>query len=266
MPIQGGYYIKARCIDESWISHAQPIIREIWDYLLREANHEDKKYNGFIVKRGQLFRSYREIREALSWKIGYRKMMYHESSTKRAMKALMTELMIELTSEPRGNLITVLNYDYYQDPKNYERTDDRTDDRTNGEPMANQCRTPINKNEKNIRTKERNIKREIFELPDWIPQETWNAYLELRLKKKAAKTPYALNLIISSLLKIQTEHEHNPVEVLNQSIKSGWIDVYPLKNNQKQNIIPLSKTEERTLRNAQRLQAWVNKGELNGQG
>ena len=64
--IHGGYFIKARQIKNSFIAHASPCVREIWDYLLREANHSDEKYNGFVVKRGQLFRNYREIREDLS--------------------------------------------------------------------------------------------------------------------------------------------------------------------------------------------------------
>lgn len=149
MPIKGGYYIKARCISESWIAHSAPIDREVWDYLMREANHEDKKYNGFIVKRGQLFRSYRDIREELHWKAGCCKKFYSESAMKRCMKRLREALMIELVSEPRGNLITVCNYDYYQDPKNYARTSAQTDQRTSGEPVANQERPAINKNVKN---------------------------------------------------------------------------------------------------------------------
>ena len=67
--ITGGYYIKARCTQSSWIAHAPPVVRETWDYLLRKANHKDKRYNGFIVKRGQLFCSYKDIMEALHWKI-----------------------------------------------------------------------------------------------------------------------------------------------------------------------------------------------------
>jgi len=72
--------------------------------------------------------------------------------------------------------------------------------------------------------------KEAFVLPDWIPEETWKAYLEIRNKKKAAKTVYALNLVIKELQKIKKEHGHNPVDVLNKSIKSGWTDVYPLKD------------------------------------
>lgn len=156
MGIKSGYYIKARCIKDSWIAHAPPVVREVWDYLLREANYTEKTYDGYTVKRGQLFRSYKQIRDDLSWKVGYRVERYHESSMKRAMKALMNERMIELTSEPRGNLITVVNYDHYQDPVNYERTSEQTNEETNSEPRANQCRTPINKKVK----KGNNVKKE----------------------------------------------------------------------------------------------------------
>jgi len=72
--------------------------------------------------------------------------------------------------------------------------------------------------------------QESFELPEWIPLKTWAAYIAVRQKKKAAQTPYALGLIISELQKIKQIHNHDPVEVLNKSIKSGWTDVYPLKD------------------------------------
>ena len=74
-----------------------------------------------------------------------------------------------------------------------------------------------------------------FVLPDWIPQETWTAYMAVREKKRAAKTPYALNLIIKALQKIKQTHNHDPVEVLNKSITNGWTDVYPLKDGGQQN-------------------------------
>jgi hypothetical protein len=153
--IKGGYYIKARCIRESWIAHSAPIDREVWDYLLREANHMDRKYHGFIIKRGQLFRTYREIREALYWKIGCYKKCYSESAMKHCMKRLMNARMIELTKEPRGNVITVCNYDYFQDPKNYEGTDEGTDEGTSKEPVRNRECAAINKNVKNDNNKKK---------------------------------------------------------------------------------------------------------------
>ena len=69
-----------------------------------------------------------------------------------------------------------------------------------------------------------------FILPDWIPPETWDAYLLVRDKKRAARTPYAYNLVIKELLKIKKEYGQDPLTVLNKSITNGWTDVYPLKD------------------------------------
>ncbi len=154
--IEKGYILLARCIQDSAVAHCPPYVREIWLYLLLNANHRDLKYDGHVVKRGQLFRTYSEIRDALHWKIGYRKMTYNENHTKKAMKILREYLMIDTTKELGGVLITVLNYDKYQDFKNYESTNERTNERTNAKPMRNHPVPTITKNVKN----EMNVKNE----------------------------------------------------------------------------------------------------------
>ena len=143
--IEGGYILKARCIDNSWIAHAAPVVRETWSYLLRKANHKDQKYDGFVVKRGQLFTSYKDIREALHWKVGYRKKMYSEDQMKHGMKLLRTHLMIALTNTPRGVIVTILNYDKYQCPKNYESTNESANECAIDPPSIHRSSLPINK-------------------------------------------------------------------------------------------------------------------------
>ena len=59
MVIIGGYFLKSRSIQKSKISHAPPHIREIWDWLLLNANHSDTN----ICKRGQTIRTYKDIIE-----------------------------------------------------------------------------------------------------------------------------------------------------------------------------------------------------------
>ena len=114
--IPGGYYIKARKIQESSIAKAPPHVREIWDYLLMKANHANtEKY-----KRGECFVSYKEIINDLSWFVGYRKMSYKKHHCEIAMKRLTKESMIATTKTTRGIKVSIINYDYYQDPKNYE--------------------------------------------------------------------------------------------------------------------------------------------------
>lgn len=147
--ITGGYILQPRIIQESDIMTSPPYVREIWAYLLREANSSDVNFRGKIIKRGQLFRSYDDIKDALSWYIGWRKMSYNENHMKKAMKFLRDTLRIESKKEPGGVLITVCKYDYYQNPKNYERTTERTTESTIEEPLLNQSAPTINKNEKN---------------------------------------------------------------------------------------------------------------------
>ena len=67
-----------------------------------------------------------------------------------------------------------------------------------------------------------------FVLPDWIPAETWAAYCKVRTGKKAKNEPHALGLIVKDLEKFR-QAGHDPVDCLNNSIKSGWAGVFEPK-------------------------------------
>ena len=146
MKISGGYYIKARKFQESSIAHAPPHVREIWDWILMQANHKDTG----VCKRGQCYRTYKDIQEGLSWFIGYRKMAYKKYQCETAMKWLKKATMVTTTKTTRGMLITVLNYDRYQTPENYENHT-KADTRTTMKPQPTDT---INKKEKKERKKE----------------------------------------------------------------------------------------------------------------
>lgn len=224
MKITGGYYIKARKIQESSIQRQPPYVREIWDWLLMNANHHDIRYNGFLVKRGQLFRSYQDIRDGLCWYVGYRKEMYNENQTKKAMKYLRDALMIASTKEPGGVLITILNYDKYQDPKNYEITSERTNERTNEELMKNQCIPDNNKNEKNEKNeKKKDIYDHFDDKPDWITDEELSSLIDYRKnhKKKLPISKLAFNGLFRELKKAR-DNGLTVTECLEAMASSGW--------------------------------------------
>ena len=141
--IEGGFYLKARCIQNVEIAHASPCVREIWDWLLLKAMHTD----GDDLKRGQVLTTYDEIREGLSWYAGWRKETYSKWDCERAMKALRKATMIATMKTTRGMVITICNYSYYQDPANYE---------SHKESHRKTTRTPqhpdtIDKNVKNVK-------------------------------------------------------------------------------------------------------------------
>jgi hypothetical protein len=58
--------------------------------------------------------------------------------------------------QPRGFLVTVLNYNEYQDMKNYEKTNEDSYDKTKRRPRLNPTSPSINKNDKN----EKNVKND----------------------------------------------------------------------------------------------------------
>lgn len=114
--IKGGYYIKAKKIQESDIAHAPPHVREIWDWLLLRTNWKDTD----VCKRGELLTSYDQIRDGLHWMVGWRKMTYSKWDCEKAMKVLLKATMVATRKTTRGMFITVLNYDKYQNIENYE--------------------------------------------------------------------------------------------------------------------------------------------------
>lgn len=67
-----------------------------------------------------------------------------------------------------------------------------------------------------------------FVLPDWIPEDAWIGYIEMRQKKKQAPTERARDLVIKELTKLRGLGQ-DVEAVLNQSTRVGWTDVYAVK-------------------------------------
>lgn len=65
-------------------------------------------------------------------------------------------------------------------------------------------------------------------LPDWIPHEAWTGFLEMRKKKGATPTDRAISLLLKKLEQFRANGD-DPAAVLDQSTRSNWTDIYPLK-------------------------------------
>lgn len=92
-------------------------------------------------------------------------------------------------------------------------------------------------------------------LPDWMPMEAWNGYIEMRKKMKKPMTDHALRLRISDLHKFK-ELGHDVEAILNQSTANNWTDLYEPKDRReatggKRNALPqLGKHGQATANNA----------------
>lgn len=60
-----------------------------------------------------------------------------------------------------------------------------------------------------------------FVLPDWIDPQAWNAYEEMRNKKRSPMTDHARELAVQKLAGFK-EKGHSPRSVLDNSTLNGW--------------------------------------------
>ena len=67
-------------------------------------------------------------------------------------------------------------------------------------------------------------------LPEWIPDDAWQAFLEMRRSKKKPPTAYATEQLIAKL-GVLMANGHDPRAVLDQSTVNSWTDLYPIKEN-----------------------------------
>src|SRR2546429_671442 len=67
-----------------------------------------------------------------------------------------------------------------------------------------------------------------FALPEWIPEEPWNGYIEMRVQMKKPMTERAKQMAVRKLADLRSQG-YDPGEVLDQSIFMCWLGLFPLK-------------------------------------
>ena len=123
-----GYILISRSILDSDIWKMPPIYLKVWIYLLTNAMFADKGN----LKRGQLFTSTQEIADNCSYYKGCvkvtptRKEIWHVIEWLRNPHVRDTVgdtkgTMVGTTKGTHGMVVTICNYNKYQDPKSYVR-------------------------------------------------------------------------------------------------------------------------------------------------
>lgn len=114
--VEGGYLILARKLFEGELMDKPGLYMKLWVWMLNEANWRDQGK----LKRGQFVTTIKDMREAMAYKVGYRTKTPTIDQIRSAYEAFTKATMITTTKTTRGMVITILNYDLYQDPKSYE--------------------------------------------------------------------------------------------------------------------------------------------------
>ena len=99
---------------------------------------------------------------------------------------------------------------------------------TLSESNATHNTLPITQDTKHKTQKKATVVAVVF--PDWLPKETWDAFIQMRKRIGKPPTDYAIKLLIAKLERFRANGQ-DVKQVLEKSITSGWQDVFEIKGN-----------------------------------
>lgn len=103
----------------------------------------------------------------------------------------------------------------------------------------------------------------VASLPDWLPKDAWDAFLEMRKKLHKVPTERAKELLIEKLLKLRDKNGDDPREVLERSVMNGWQGIFELpknKGNDNHNSWRINDEERRAIPERTRVNATALEG------
>ena len=223
-------YIKFHRQILEWEWYSDLNVYRVFTHLLLKANYEDNRWKGIEIKAGQRLTSVGKLAGETGLKV---------QQVRTALKKLKStgEITSQATSE--YTIITICNYSYFQGEKeegqqaNQQAKQQTSNKRVTSEQQQRKKDNKYKKDNKIIPPISPNGENPSFEVPDWINQETWEAFEEMRNKKKKEMTDYARRKIVNKLLKIQKDTGQDPNDVLDQSIVNSYQGVFPLKEIKK---------------------------------
>ena len=143
--IKGGYILLARTLTQNELWGKPPYYIKLWVWLLLKCNHENVKKNGHSYNRGEAMVTLEETLENSTYTTGWRINRITKDQAWKFYEDLRKARMITTRKTTRGMFVKVLNYNFFQDSKNYE---DDTEKATKTTHLKHNSNT-INKNEKN---------------------------------------------------------------------------------------------------------------------
>lgn len=215
-------YIKLYRKISNWDWYTDPNTKSLFIHLIIFANIKTKKWKGVTIHRGELLTSISKLATANGLTV---------QETRTSIKKLLSTNEITKRTTSNYTLITVLNYDLYQD-SNKENNKHATKYQQGSNKVATTTKEFKELKELNTNTKKRNIKEKKvsdFGL-DQSVQNAFDDFVEMRKQIKKPVTDAAIKLIINKLQKMSNSADEQ-IQILNQSTEHCWQSIYPIQEN-----------------------------------
>ena len=182
-------------------------------YLIIRASHEDTKWQGKIIKRGQLVTGLKAIKRDTGLSI-------RKIRTGLSRLTLTGEIRRKVTN--KYSIITVCNYDKYQIKERGQR-------QASDKPATIKRQASDNIQEvKELKNIKKTTKSIVF--PVWLDQKLWADFKEMRKIIKAPMTTRAEELAFKRIEKLNSNGT-DPNKIIEQSLINGWKGFFPIKDD-----------------------------------
>lgn len=205
-----GWIALYRQIENHWLWDDKPFSKgQAWIDLLLQANHDESKFllgnDLILLKKGTFLTSELKLMERWGWGKG---------KTRAFLDLLQKDNMIVKQTDRRKTVINIVNYERFSNFENFNipQTDHL---RTTVGPQAD-----TNNNDNNYNN--------IYIIQDQTLKTVFEQFVDFRKSIKKPLSKKGIPFIIEKLNSI-TSDTAEQCEILKQSIRNGWRDVYPLK-------------------------------------
>ena len=204
----------------AWEWYTDSNTKDLFLHLILTANWEPKKWRGITIERGQRVYS----RASLS-----REMNVSEQSIRTALNHLISTGEVTNQSTPQYSIITIKNYDLYQQPTS-EVTSDRP--ATDQRPTSDRPQLKKDKESKKDKKDKYIGPFDLLSGEDEALRKAFSDFESMRNAKRKPLTDRAEQMIVKKLQEMGDRDVW--IASLNQSTLNAWQDVFPPKTQPKQ--------------------------------
>lgn len=200
-------------------------VLKVWLWCLMRASHIDHQLmvgmQTVALKSGQFVTG----RDAAA-----RDLKMPGSTAWTILKLLEKDGKLDIKSNNKFSVVSLIDYSSYQTQKYKAR-------QQNGQHLDSTLTTDgqhLDTNNKgnngNKVKKEPKTKPSKFSVPDWVPKDAWDGWLEMRTKKRVPNTDRALKMAINDLDRLGQSGQ-DLEKVIDKSTIKGWTSFYAIKDD-----------------------------------
>lgn len=200
-----------------------PELLSVWVWILAHVSYKDTtittKYGDIQLQPGEMIVGRKKLSENFQ---------ISEMSIRTILKKLEKSKKLTIKTTNKYSIIRVVNWGTYQSDE-----EKLTSTLTNNQPTSNQQIT-TDQECKRMSKKEKKIKRENFIFPESYSETLKSKFMDFIDNRKSMKKPVtekAFSSLVNKLGQLSNGNESSAIEILDNSIQSGWSGIFPLKNN-----------------------------------